>query len=108
MKSELLATTDLMKAVESLRREVAQLSDRLSSLEKQSLDRPRGVTQRSETKSKPDAISEETVLVISAAIAAFLGVKPHIRQIRLLDGAPWGQQGRVTIQASHVLSMHSG
>ena len=61
-----------------------------------------------ETKSKPKTISEETLLVISAAIAAFLGVKPHIRQIRLLDGAPWGQQGRVTIQASHTLPVRYG
>jgi methylmalonyl-CoA carboxyltransferase 12S subunit len=108
MKSDTLDISDLVKSVESLRREVAQLSDRIAMLEKHSIDRAQGVSQRSETNSKPNTISDETVLVISAAIAAFLGVKPHIRQIRLLDGAPWGQQGRVTIQASHVLSMHSG
>jgi methylmalonyl-CoA carboxyltransferase large subunit len=49
-------------------------------------------------------VSEEVVLVISAAVAAFLGKKPHIRQIRLLGSAAWAQQGRVTIQASHALS----
>ena len=42
-------------------------------------------------------------LGISAAIAAFLGKKPHIRQIRLLGSAAWSQQGRLTIQASHAL-----
>src|SRR5262249_61124353 len=41
-------------------------------------------------------LSEELVAVISAAIAAFLGKKPHIRQIRLLGTTAWAQQGRVT------------
>jgi methylmalonyl-CoA carboxyltransferase large subunit len=39
-------------------------------------------------------------------VAAFLGKKPHIRQIRLLGSAAWSQQGRVTIQASHALPGH--
>ena len=49
-----------------------------------------------------EPLSEELVLVISAAIAAFLGKRPHIRQIRLLGSAAWAQQGRLTIQASHA------
>jgi methylmalonyl-CoA carboxyltransferase large subunit len=48
-------------------------------------------------------ISEEEVLAISAAIAAWLGVHAHIRQIRLIRTGAWAQQGRVTIQASHRL-----
>jgi len=48
------------------------------------------------------------VLVISAAVAAFLGKKPHIRQIRLLGSVAWAQQGRTTIQASHALSVKHG
>jgi methylmalonyl-CoA carboxyltransferase large subunit len=48
------------------------------------------------------------VLVISAAIAAFLGKKPHVRQIRLLGSAAWAQQGRATIQASHSLPVKHG
>ena len=50
-----------------------------------------------------DRLSEELVLVIGAAIAAFLGKRPHIRQIRLLRSDAWAQQGRATIQASHAL-----
>lgn len=49
-------------------------------------------------------ISEEEVLVISAAVAAWLGVHAHIRQIRLIRTGAWAQQGRVTIQASHSLT----
>jgi methylmalonyl-CoA carboxyltransferase 12S subunit len=49
-------------------------------------------------------ISEEEVLAISAALAAWLGVHAHIRQIRLIRTGAWAQQGRVTIQASHKLN----
>ena len=48
-------------------------------------------------------ISEEELLAISAALAAWLGVQAHIRQIRLIRTGAWAQQGRVTIQASHRL-----
>lgn len=48
-------------------------------------------------------ITEEEVLAISAAIATWLGVHAHIRQIRLIRSGAWAQQGRVTIQASHRL-----
>ena len=49
-------------------------------------------------------ISEEEVLAITAALAAWLGVHAHIRQIRLLRTGAWAQQGRVTIQTSHRLN----
>jgi len=39
-----------------------------------------------------------------AALAAFFGVQPHIRQIRLIRTGAWAQQGRVTIQSSHSLN----
>jgi methylmalonyl-CoA carboxyltransferase large subunit len=51
----------------------------------------------------PEAIGEEELLAISAAIGAYLGVRAHIRQIRLLGSTAWAQQGRVSIQASHRL-----
>jgi methylmalonyl-CoA carboxyltransferase large subunit len=48
-------------------------------------------------------ITEEELLAVSAALAAYMGVRPHIRQIRLVSSGAWAQQGRVTIQASHRL-----
>jgi len=53
---------------------------------------------------KPDEISEEILMVISAAVAAFMGVKARIRKVRRMSETgmnPWSQQGRVSIQASH-------
>ena len=49
-------------------------------------------------------ISEEEFLAISAALAAWLGVQAHIRQIRLIHSGAWAQQGRASIQASHRLN----
>ena len=55
------------------------------------------------TEPAPPVITEEEVLAISAAIGAYLGVRAHIRQIRLVSTNAWAQQGRVSIQASHRL-----
>ena len=52
---------------------------------------------------EPLSITEEELLAISAAIGAYLGVRAHIRQIRLVSSTRWAQEGRVSIQASHRL-----
>jgi methylmalonyl-CoA carboxyltransferase 12S subunit len=93
MKPEPGDLSRMADALESLRREVARLGERVAALE-----------ARSGTAAPPAAeeLSEELVMVISAAIAAFLGKRPHIRQIRLLRSDAWAQQGRTTIQASHA------
>ncbi|MGA8580546.1 MAG: hypothetical protein WB579_17815 [Bryobacteraceae bacterium] len=56
-----------------------------------------------ETPAGPEPISEEELLAISAALAAYFGVRVHVRQIRLISSSAWAQQGRVSIQASHRL-----
>jgi len=48
-----------------------------------------------------EGISEETLLAISAAIAAYLGERVHVRQIRLISSSAWAQVGRASVQASH-------
>ena len=96
MATEAVDLARLADAVEALRREVGRLSDRVAALE--SAARPAAAAPRAAA----DGLSEELVLVISAAIAAYLGKKPHIRQIRLLRSDAWAQQGRATVQASHV------
>jgi methylmalonyl-CoA carboxyltransferase 12S subunit len=49
-------------------------------------------------------ISEEELVAISAAVAAYMGVRAHIRQIRVIhSNGAWAQQGRVSVQASHRL-----
>jgi methylmalonyl-CoA carboxyltransferase large subunit len=56
----------------------------------------------------PEAISEEIMLVIAAAVAAFVGQSARVRSARYVhEGqSPWAQQGRVFVQASHNLIHH--
>ena len=46
-------------------------------------------------------ITEDELLAISAAVAAYLGVRAHIRQVRLIQSTTWGQIGRLNVHASH-------
>jgi methylmalonyl-CoA carboxyltransferase large subunit len=55
------------------------------------------------TAAVSESISEELMLVIAAAVAAYLGERAHIRVVRLVSSHNWAQQGRVSIQASHRL-----
>jgi len=98
------ATSDrtLRSAVEELELQVRRLGSRLDALE--ASQQSPGREPHSSPANAP-IITEELVAAISAAIAAYLGVKPQIRQIRLVSGAAWAQQGRVTIQASHTLAV---
>jgi hypothetical protein len=98
----------LAEAIESLRSEVARLGERTSILEKQLAVRPQIVVRETNKNRPSDPLDEETIWAISAAIAAYLGLKPRIRQIGLLQSHPWSQQGRVTIQASRDLVIHHG
>ena len=122
MKAETVDLAQVMDALEALRREVARLGERVAALEAAAPSPPGPLSHKGERGSQTDlpplpsvgeggrggegdkGISEEIILVISAAVAAFLGKKPRIRQIRLLGSAAWAQQGRVTIQASHALA----
>ena len=50
---------------------------------------------------KEPEITPEIILAISAAVAAFLGKRAKIHQIRLTGTTTWAAQGRATVQASH-------
>lgn len=123
MKSDTVDLTKVIDALEGLSRELSRLGQRVAALEAAAASPvPTAATVKKEVETKAprfapspppaqpavaDGLNEELILVISAAIAAFLGKKPHIRQIHLIGSAAWAQQGRVTIQASHALSVHS-
>jgi methylmalonyl-CoA carboxyltransferase large subunit len=99
-----MATTteaDLALTVEQLRAQVSELTRRIEALEPAA---PAAAPPK--TTNEPAAapgITEAELLAISAALAAYLGVRPHIRSIRLVSTTAWAQQGRVSIQASHRL-----
>jgi methylmalonyl-CoA carboxyltransferase 12S subunit len=129
MKAEPSDLKQLAGTLESLRQELGRLGERVAALEAAVAPRnpalagaPDGASREPAqqaaapaqpsmlahaSSSRADGLDEEIVLVIGAAIAAFLGKKAHIRQISLVGSGVWAQQGRVTIQASHALSVHS-
>ncbi|MGA3041012.1 MAG: hypothetical protein ABSF54_09525 [Bryobacteraceae bacterium] len=63
---------------------------------------------------EPEAVEEvspEIIMVLTAAVAAFLGKRARVRGARLVRTAPsnaWAQQGRVFVQASHNLGVVHG
>jgi hypothetical protein len=51
-------------------------------------------------------VTPETLVVIAAAVTAFLGKKVRIRSAKMLQSPyeifnPWSQQGRALVHASH-------
>jgi methylmalonyl-CoA carboxyltransferase large subunit len=108
MKSETVDRADVSAALEALRQEVARLGERVAALEAAAGTQPRPAAPPPAAAAESAGLSEELLLVISAAVAAFLGTKPRIRQIRLVGSAAWAQQGRVTIQASHAIAVKHG
>jgi methylmalonyl-CoA carboxyltransferase large subunit len=112
-----VTVTDLAGTLVQLQAQIAEISQRLEALEDRNAKRnagsngtpvalaaPRPVAApQVPAAPAPEAITEEELLAISAAIGAYLGVRAHIRQVRLLSTNAWAQQGRVSIQASHSL-----
>jgi methylmalonyl-CoA carboxyltransferase 12S subunit len=94
--------SDLIDAISGLRAELAQLEARLATLESHAAE-PLRAEPISASQPK---LQEQTLATISAVLAAHFGVRPRIRQVRLVGGESWVHQGRVTIQASHVLDRH--
>jgi methylmalonyl-CoA carboxyltransferase large subunit len=62
---------------------------------------PAAATAAAAAPAPAEELSEDVLTAISAAIAAFLGVKAQIKQVRLVGREVWAQQGRASIMASH-------
>jgi methylmalonyl-CoA carboxyltransferase large subunit len=80
---------DTLALIAQLRDELTTLKSRVSALERQA------------AKVATASPSEEEMLAISAAVAAFLGVRARIRQVRLVHSSAWAQVGRMGTHASH-------
>jgi methylmalonyl-CoA carboxyltransferase large subunit len=94
--------------VPALLKRLEQLEMRVRTLEGQAAAAPvvatAAVAPAAAKAPASEELSEELLTVLSAAIAAFLGVKARIRQIRLAGREGWAQQGRASIMASHRLA----
>ena len=90
--------------IEHLSAEIAQLKQMISALTER-LGSMEGAAKALSAVPPDERISEETLLAIAAAVAAYLGHKPKIRQVRLVRSGQWAQEGRVSIQASHRINV---
>lgn len=90
----------LLAVIDELRAEVSSLAARVAELEARQAQTG-APAPAAAPPAAADTVSQEEMLAISAAIAAFLGVRAKIRQVRLVHSATWAQVGRVHIQASH-------
>lgn len=87
--------------IDSLLKEAAQLEAALAEVKMRIAalaDRAGAATPRASDAE----ITEETLLAISAAVAAYLGKRPRIRQVRLATSPAWVSVGRASIAASHL------
>ena len=108
-----IKTSDLESLIRDIRAQLAALVERVAHLEAVAVAAattevaqeapPQKAPAAAEAPAGPEPIGEEELLAISAALAAYFGVRVHVRQIRLISSSAWAQQGRVSIQASHRL-----
>ena len=103
---EIVEVKDILAILEDTRAQIAALNERVARLEAgskiQAADMAYG-----KAVSKPATpaaaaeqdITEEEIVAISAALGAYLGIRVHIRQVRLLSSSTWAQQGRVAVRA---------
>ena len=79
-------TSDTVAELKAL---VAELATRVQTLEELA------------AKQHPE-VSEDMLLAISAACAAYLGKRATIKQVHLRRGSTWASQGRAAAQQSHA------
>ncbi len=83
--------TETQALFASMRAELEALTLRVQALE----------VSAAKAAAAPMPITEEDMIAISAAVAAFLGVRARIRQVRLVHSSAWAQVGRMGTHASH-------
>ncbi len=114
------AGTDLSATLQEIRQALAALAARVAALEAARATSPgaapaRDPVETAGTAADPAAaspdrspaaeagIDPQVLTVIAAAVAAYLGERAHVKQVRLIGSHEWGRQGRVNVQASHAL-----
>jgi len=112
MAQNIKTTDDVLIILKEMREQIADLAERVARLEAGSKSQSPAAADV-QAAQKPIAllapvkqeITEEEILAVSAALGAYLGVRVHIRQMRLLSSSAWAQQGRVLVH-SHIPYTH--
>jgi hypothetical protein len=118
-----VSAKDLIQAVTerqlAMERQLGELADAVKTLQARvgELSQPATPAPAIEVKAAAAAkeagrgeVTPETLVVIAAAVTAFLGKKVRIRSAKMLQSPyevvnPWSQQGRLLIHASHNLRL---
>jgi methylmalonyl-CoA carboxyltransferase large subunit len=90
-----METNETTAELAALKAQMALLQQRLDAMEK----------KVAEVEGEAE-VDEETLVILAAAVAAYLGKRAPIRHIRLKSSGAWAQQGRASIQASHGLHVN--
>ena len=100
---EQVSLKSLSEQIEALQRHIEALTARLAQIEGTGPQPAPAPPAPLATPVQPaeEAITEELLLTIAAAVSAYLGKRAPIRQVRLVSSHTWAQQGRAFIQASH-------
>jgi methylmalonyl-CoA carboxyltransferase large subunit len=85
------SNTNALALIAEMRAEITALTLRVNALE----------LAAAKLAATPVPVTEEDMVAISAAVAAFLGVRARIRQVRLVHSSAWAQVGRMGTHASH-------
>ncbi len=91
MRAEIAALTLRVNVLDAVREELNALKLHVNALEQSA----------AKAAAAPAPVTEEDMIAISAAVAAFLGVRARIRQVRLVHSSAWAQVGRMGTHASH-------
>lgn len=78
----------------ALEQQVAALTARLAALEEQLAEMQHLAEYYRETQK----VDEETMMVVSAAVAAVLGYKARVKAVRLAPSVGWTRAGRAEVQ----------
>jgi methylmalonyl-CoA carboxyltransferase large subunit len=87
--SETNGTLEASATIADLKALVADLAGRVQALEQEA------------AQLHPE-VSEDILLAISAAVAAYLGKRATVKQVHLRRGGAWATQGLATVQQSHA------
>src|SRR5580704_16813486 len=100
----------LTENIERVHQEMTEQSKLLAELSRRVMASSQETTAASRRSSAAEEkpATPDVLLIIAAAVSAFLGKKIRIRSARMLQSPyeivnPWSQQGRVSVQASHSL-----
>ena len=103
--------SELTATIKALEAQVAELSKSAAPRPTSKVAAPAAAAQpNKESNKEPNKaeVTPEILVVLAAAVTAFLGKEVRIRSAKMLQSPyevvnPWSQLGRVVVQASHNL-----